>query len=217
MDYKAVRRRHRRGNETVARESRRSRARRSRPACSRRSARSAGCSASTLGATASRCSSSSADGVGTKLKIAFIDRTATTPSARTSSTTASTTSSCRARGRCSSSTTWRPGGCRRTWPSRSSTGIARGCRENGCALIGGETAEMPGFYARRRVRPRRLHRRRRRPREGHRRASASRRATSLIGLPSAGLHTNGYSLARKIVFDALRAAASTDRRARARR
>jgi len=79
-------------------------------------------------------------------------------------------------------------------------GVARGCRENGCALIGGETAEMPGFYADgeydiagfvvgvveksklidgRNIQP----------------------GDVLIGLPSAGLHTNGYSLARKICFE----------------
>src|SRR5687767_5022076 len=73
-------------------------------------------------------------------------------------------------------------------------GVARGCRENGCALLGGETAEMPGFYA-----------------EGEYdiagfivgivdrdRVIDGRTITPgdvLIGLPSAGLHTNGYSLA----------------------
>src|SRR6478735_3687855 len=80
-------------------------------------------------------------------------------------------------------------------------GIAKACRENGCALLGGETAEMPGFYAdgeydiagfivgiveRSRVV------------DGRTIAPGD----SLIGLPSAGLHTNGYSLARKVLFDA---------------
>jgi len=79
-------------------------------------------------------------------------------------------------------------------------GVARGCRENGCALIGGETAEMPGFYAdgeydiagfivglveRARIV------------DGRRIAPGD----VLIGLPSAGLHTNGYSLARRVLFD----------------
>jgi phosphoribosylformylglycinamidine cyclo-ligase len=79
-------------------------------------------------------------------------------------------------------------------------GVARGCRENGCALVGGETAEMPGFYA-----------------DGEydlagfivgvveREQVIDGRGIApgdvLIGLPSAGLHTNGYSLARKICFD----------------
>ena len=81
-------------------------------------------------------------------------------------------------------------------------GIARGCRENGCALLGGETAEMPGFYA---------------PGEYDvagfivglvdrgRVLDGSRvgEGDVLIGLPSAGLHTNGYSLARRILFDRL--------------
>ncbi len=80
------------------------------------------------------------------------------------------------------------------------TGVARGCRENGCALIGGETAEMPGFYA-----------------DGEydiagfivgvvdRSRVIDGRAIvpgdALIALPSAGLHTNGYSLARRVLFD----------------
>jgi phosphoribosylformylglycinamidine cyclo-ligase len=81
-------------------------------------------------------------------------------------------------------------------------GLARACRENGCALLGGETAEMPGFYKdgeydvagfivgavdRRRVI------------DGRRIAPGD----VLIGLPSSGLHTNGYSLARRIVFEEL--------------
>jgi phosphoribosylformylglycinamidine cyclo-ligase len=79
-------------------------------------------------------------------------------------------------------------------------GIARACRENSCALIGGETAEMPGFYA-----------------EGEydiagfivgvvdrSRIIDGRGIVPgdvLIGLPSAGLHTNGYSLARRVFFE----------------
>src|SRR6185503_14777734 len=79
-------------------------------------------------------------------------------------------------------------------------GIAGGCKEAGCALIGGETAEMPGFYAdgeydvagfivgvvdRSRILDGKS--------IGH--------GDILIGLPSVGLHTNGYSLARKLFFD----------------
>jgi phosphoribosylformylglycinamidine cyclo-ligase len=82
------------------------------------------------------------------------------------------------------------------------SGMARACRENGCALLGGETAEMPGFYAdgeydlagfivgavdRARVIDGR----------------ALVAGDVLIGLPSSGLHTNGYSLARRIIFEAL--------------
>src|SRR6202043_354160 len=79
-------------------------------------------------------------------------------------------------------------------------GVANGCRENGCVLLGGETAEMPGFYAdgeydiagfivgvvdRERVIDGRT----------------IQPGDALIGLPSAGLHTNGYSLARRVLFD----------------
>jgi phosphoribosylformylglycinamidine cyclo-ligase len=82
------------------------------------------------------------------------------------------------------------------------SGVAAACRENGCALLGGETAEMPGFYAdgeydlagfivgvvaRSRIV------------DG--RAIAA--GDALIALPSSGLHTNGYSLARQIVFETL--------------
>jgi phosphoribosylformylglycinamidine cyclo-ligase len=79
-------------------------------------------------------------------------------------------------------------------------GIAAGCRENNCVLLGGETAEMPGFYAageydvagfivgvvdREKI------------------IDGSRvgQGDVLLGLPSAGLHTNGYSLARKLFFE----------------
>jgi phosphoribosylformylglycinamidine cyclo-ligase len=82
-------------------------------------------------------------------------------------------------------------------------GLARACRENGCALLGGETAEMPGFYADGEydvagfivgaVERERLI-------DGRSIAAGDR----LIGIPSSGLHTNGYSLARSIVFDTLR-------------
>ena len=79
-------------------------------------------------------------------------------------------------------------------------GLASACRENGCALLGGETAEMPGFYAdgeydvagfivgvvdRSRVI------------DGRTVCAGDR----LIGIPSSGLHTNGYSLARRIAFE----------------
>ena len=81
-------------------------------------------------------------------------------------------------------------------------GMATACSENGCALLGGETAEMPGFYADGEydlagfivglVDRQRLV-------DGSRVQPGDR----LIGLPSAGLHTNGYSLARHIVFETL--------------
>jgi phosphoribosylformylglycinamidine cyclo-ligase len=80
------------------------------------------------------------------------------------------------------------------------SGIARGCKANGCALIGGETAEMPGMYS-----------------DGEYDLAGSivgvversriltgakiREGDALIAVASNGLHTNGYSLARKLLFD----------------
>ena len=80
------------------------------------------------------------------------------------------------------------------------SGMARGCRANGCALIGGETAEMPGMYH-----------------DGEYdiagtvvgvaeksailNGSKVQAGDVLLALPSTGLHTNGYSLARKLLFD----------------
>ena len=79
-------------------------------------------------------------------------------------------------------------------------GFAIACRENGCALLGGETAEMPGLYAPGhfdlagtivgRVAPQHLI-------DGR----AIRAGDRLWGLPSTGLHTNGYSLARKVLLE----------------
>ncbi|HXU38363.1 MAG TPA: phosphoribosylformylglycinamidine cyclo-ligase [Blastocatellia bacterium] len=79
-------------------------------------------------------------------------------------------------------------------------GLARACKETGCVLIGGETAEMPGFYS-----------------DGEYDVAGFivgvldrdkvidgttiMPGDVLIGLPSAGLHTNGYSLARKLFFE----------------
>jgi phosphoribosylformylglycinamidine cyclo-ligase len=79
-------------------------------------------------------------------------------------------------------------------------GISEACRANGCALIGGETAQMPGFYA-----------------EGEYDLAGTiigavnrekiitgeqiQIGDVLVGLPSNGLHTNGYSLARKLLFE----------------
>ena len=80
------------------------------------------------------------------------------------------------------------------------TGVAAGCRENGCSLVGGETAEMPGIYT---------------PpdydlagfivgcveEDAILGADRVEEGDVLVGLESSGLHTNGYSLARRIVFE----------------
>ncbi|HPJ69561.1 MAG TPA: phosphoribosylformylglycinamidine cyclo-ligase [Candidatus Mcinerneyibacteriales bacterium] len=79
-------------------------------------------------------------------------------------------------------------------------GVIEGCRQSGCALLGGETAELPGFYA-----------------EGEYdlagfavgvcekekmvTGSLVREGDLLIGLPSSGIHSNGYSLARKVLVN----------------
>ncbi|HEX8183111.1 MAG TPA: phosphoribosylformylglycinamidine cyclo-ligase [Blastocatellia bacterium] len=79
-------------------------------------------------------------------------------------------------------------------------GLARACKEAGCALIGGETAEMPGFYGDGEYdiagfivgvvdRPHIID------------GSGIKAGDVLTGLPSVGLHTNGYSLARKLFFE----------------
>jgi phosphoribosylformylglycinamidine cyclo-ligase len=80
------------------------------------------------------------------------------------------------------------------------TGLAEACRANGCVLIGGETAQMPGFYSGKEydlagfivgvV-----------DREKMVTGAGIRAGDVLIGLPSTGLHTNGYSLARKLLFE----------------
>jgi phosphoribosylformylglycinamidine cyclo-ligase len=79
-------------------------------------------------------------------------------------------------------------------------GFVAACRDNGCALIGGETAEMPGMYRNGDYdiagmivgvvdKPEIIN------------GSAIRAGDAIIGVPSNGLHTNGYSLARAVLFD----------------
>src|ERR1700741_4628060 len=79
-------------------------------------------------------------------------------------------------------------------------GMSRSCRKAGGALIGGETAEMPGFYP-----PGQYHRARFIVGVVDRKKLLTGKnvqpGDTLIALPSAGLHTNGYSLARKLVFE----------------
>jgi phosphoribosylformylglycinamidine cyclo-ligase len=83
-------------------------------------------------------------------------------------------------------------------------GFARACAENHCALIGGETAQMPGFYKAGEYdvsgtivgvveRARML--------DGRR---TVKRGDAILGIASSGLHTNGYSLARKIFFERMK-------------
>ncbi len=79
-------------------------------------------------------------------------------------------------------------------------GFCKACRENGCALLGGETAEMPGLYPKGeydlvgtivgQVEKKKLIT-----------GQTIRKGDVIIGLPSTGLQTNGYSLARKVIFE----------------
>ena len=82
-------------------------------------------------------------------------------------------------------------------------GIARACKESGCALIGGETAEMPGLYAKGDFDLAGFHRRRggARPRPAQDARHAAQ-AMCVIGVASSGVHSNGYSLVRRVVADA---------------
>ena len=199
MDYRQIRRRHRRRQRNrPAHQVARARAR-SRPGCFRRSDRSAACFSSTATAYREPVLVSSADGVGTKLKVAFM-------TGRHDTVGADLVNHCvndilvqgarplffldyLATGRLSPDVA-----------EQVVAGVARGCRENGCALIGGETAEMPGFYA-----------------DGEydiagfivgvvEREPADRRAADCAGRRAdrsavRGLHTNGYSLARRVLFE----------------
>jgi phosphoribosylformylglycinamidine cyclo-ligase len=79
-------------------------------------------------------------------------------------------------------------------------GLAMRASEWPCALIGGETAQMPGLYPTGRVRPGGIHCGRV-DREKMVTGAEIKPGDVLIGLPSTGLHTNGYSLARKLLFE----------------
>lgn len=79
-------------------------------------------------------------------------------------------------------------------------GVCKACRENNCALLGGETAEMAGVYGKDEfdlVGTIIGHVKRSRIVTG----GSIQRGDVIIGLPSSGLHTNGYTLARKVVFE----------------
>ena len=80
-------------------------------------------------------------------------------------------------------------------------GIAEGCEQAGCALLGGETAELPGLYARRRVRPRGLRGRRGRKERSIVDGKKVAAGDVVLGVSSSGLHSNGYSLARKVLLE----------------
>ena len=139
------------------------------------------------------------DGVGTKVRIA-IETGVHDTSASILSRCASTTSSCKARSRCFF---WyyAAGKLDPKAAAEVVRGIAKGCVEAGAALIGGETAEMPGHYQgadydlagfavgaveRDRLLPRR----------------DLEAGDRILGLPSSGVHSNGPSLVRKIVANA---------------
>jgi phosphoribosylformylglycinamidine cyclo-ligase len=141
---------------------------------------------------------SGTDGVGTKLKVAFAGKHDTVGIDLVAM--CANDVSTRGRSRSSSSTTSRrapgPGVTERVV-----AGVAEGCRRAGCALLGGETAEMPGMYA---------------PNEydlagfcvgvvnrddlldGRRKVKVGDVA---VGVASSGLHSNGYSLVRKALLD----------------
>ncbi|MCU0858314.1 MAG: phosphoribosylformylglycinamidine cyclo-ligase [Pontiellaceae bacterium] len=80
------------------------------------------------------------------------------------------------------------------------SGLCKACRENGCSLLGGETAEMPGLYPKGeydlvgtiigQVEKKKVIT-----------GKSIRKGDVIIGLPSSGLQTNGYSLARKVIFE----------------
>ena len=78
-------------------------------------------------------------------------------------------------------------------------GIVEGCAQAGAALVGGETAEMPGHVPGRGLRPGGLLRRRGREGCNHRRQSRTQAGDAVIGLASSGPHSNGYSLIRKLL------------------
>ncbi len=80
-------------------------------------------------------------------------------------------------------------------------GIAKGCELAGCTLLGGETAELPGFYAAGEYELAGFCVGVVEKSEDHRRPPHRSRAIALIGLASAGCTRNGYSLARKILAD----------------
>ena len=142
---------------------------------------------------------SSVDGVGTKLKVAFLMEKHNTIGQDLVNHCVNDIAVCGARPLFFLDY-FATGKLKSTIAEHVIDGMVKACKENGCSLVGGETAEMPGFYRENEydlagmivgvAEKKKLF-------DGKK----VKAGDVLIGLPSTGLHTNGYSLARSVLFE----------------